>query len=120
MIGRLPQKRLWIANGRGKSNSVRWILRTHFTLLAIMNFPTSPKNGGLEMSIEFEKFIRRHRVFPRAILLFFVWHMAKVIDWIILLPDPTPSQAGIVAAVGAVFGGVVKFYQESGKSEVEQ
>jgi len=69
------------------------------------------------MSRQLEIIIRRHRIIPRTILAVASYHLYVIYDWAIMLPDISPPQAAMIAGYGAVYAGIIKFYQDSAGGE---
>lgn len=70
-----------------------------------------------KLSQQLEILIRRHRVIPRIILGVATYHLYIIYDWSITLPDISVAQAGMIAGYGAVYAGIIKFYQDSAGGE---
>lgn len=57
-------------------------------------------------------FIVKHRIFPRAFAIFYMYWMSEVLKWAMVLPTPADAEI-IVSAVIAGAAAYFKFYVES-------
>lgn len=63
--------------------------------------------------IMFENFIRRNRIVPRMVLVLSSYYFALILDWYMLLDNPTNPQSLFSGAYMTAYAGILKFYVES-------
>lgn len=58
-----------------------------------------------------------HRPIPILIMVFFIYQLEELIDWFMLLAEPTTQQAGFAGAVFTGIVGMFKFYLDTDKDD---
>ena len=62
----------------------------------------------------FAQIINDYRAFPRLFAVYYIWGMAKVLDWAMDQPALSAEQSAMIIAVITGAAAYFKFYVESG------
>jgi len=57
------------------------------------------------------------RLFPRGLILLYSWLLYEVVNWFMLLPEPTNAQAALVSTISAASAGFFLAYVNSGNKK---
>lgn len=61
--------------------------------------------------------ITRWKIVPRAMMLVMTLMSWRVVEWFMTLPDPSPSQAGLVSVVTGAMTGAFAIWMNHEKAE---
>jgi len=67
-------------------------------------------------SLKYAELLDAWRVVPRMLILGYIYLIYVVVNWFMLLPDPSNSQAALVSTVCAAAAAVFGLYSNSGRS----
>jgi len=76
------------------------------------------KNCWYFAKCEVPEFMSNWRMIPRALMALYCIVFYRVIDWFMMMPDPTNAQAGFVSVVVGAGAGFFGLYTNSSKPKV--
>ena len=76
------------------------------------------KNIWYFLKCEIPEFMSNWRLIPRTLMALYCLVFYRVIDWFMLMPDPTNAQAGFVSVVVGAGAGFFGLYTNSSKPKV--
>ena len=76
------------------------------------------KNIWYFLKCEIPEFMSNWRLIPRTLMALYCLVFYRVIDWFMLMPDPTNAQAGFVSVVVGAGAGFFGLYTNSSKPKI--
>ena len=76
------------------------------------------KNIWYFLKCEIPEFMSNWRLIPRTLMALYCLVFYRVIDWFMVMPDPTNAQAGFVSVVVDAGAGFFGLYTNSSKPKV--
>jgi len=76
------------------------------------------KNIWYFLKCEIPEFMSNWRLIPRTLMALYCLVFYRVIDWFMVMPDPTNAQAGFVSVVVGAGAGFFGLYTNSSKPKV--
>lgn len=76
------------------------------------------KNCWYFLKCEIPEFMSNWRMIPRTLMALYCIVFYRVIDWFMMMPDPTNAQAGFVSVVVGAGAGFFGLYTNSSKPKI--